>query len=46
MAEEFDNTIRIIDCDSFGCDLYKFNGQAPCFIDPNFCPHTRKEDEE
>ncbi len=42
MNEEFDPEIRIIDCDKYGCDLYKFNGQAPCFMGK--CPYT--EDEE
>ena len=36
--QEFDPTYRIIDCDSYGCDQYKFNGQAICF--QGECPYV------
>jgi hypothetical protein len=39
MSEEFDPTCRIIDCDSYGCDMYKFNGQAVCFLTGK-CPYV------
>lgn len=42
--QEFDPTIKIIDCDSYGCDMYKFNGQAICFL--NGCPYEKGEKDE
>lgn len=42
--EEFDPKLKIIDCSKYNCDLWKFNGQAPCFT--GNCPYEEEEEKK